>query len=65
MDIDTWNPQYGLYHFDLESDDVALAETCLTYLSFEEFAVGELYVKTRCIRDGKHLPFVNMRSNFG
>lgn len=42
MDIDTWNPQYGLYHFDVESDDVALAETCLTYLSFEEFAVGEI-----------------------
>lgn len=41
MNIDTSNPAYDLYHFDPESDDAELAETCLTYLSFRDFAIGE------------------------
>lgn len=42
MDIDSLNPEYGLYHFDPESDDAELAETCLTYLSFDDFAIGTI-----------------------
>ena len=35
--IDTLDSEYSVYHFGTEIDDAQLAETCLTYLCFEEF----------------------------
>ena len=38
--IDTLDSEYGVYHFGTEIGDAQLAETCLTYLCFEEFGSG-------------------------
>lgn len=37
---DLLDSEYGVYHFSPEIDDAELAETCLTYLSFENFGSG-------------------------
>ena len=37
---DPLDSEYGVYHFSPEIDDAKLAETCLTYLSFEDFGSG-------------------------
>ncbi len=38
--IDSLDSEFGAYHFGLDIDDEELAEMCLTYLSFKEFADG-------------------------
>ena len=38
--IDTLDSEYGVYHFGTEIDNAQLAETCLTYLCFEDFGSG-------------------------
>ena len=35
--IESLDSEFGVYHFGQENDDVELAETCLTCLSFEDF----------------------------
>lgn len=37
---DLLDSEYGVYHFSPEIEDAELAETCLTYLSFENFGSG-------------------------
>lgn len=37
---DLLDSEYGVYHFSPEIDDAELAETCLTYLSLENFGSG-------------------------
>ena len=37
---DALDSEYSVYHFSPEIDDAELAETCLTYLSFEDFGSG-------------------------
>ena len=37
---DLLDSEYGVYRFSPEIDDAELAETCLTYLSFENFGSG-------------------------
>ena len=37
---DPLDKEYGVYHFGPKTDDAELAETCLTYLSFEDFGSG-------------------------
>ncbi len=38
--IDSLDTEFGAYHFGPDIDDEELAEICLTYLSFKEFAHG-------------------------
>lgn len=38
--IDPLESEFGAYRFDPDVDDVVLAETCLTYLTFKDFTHG-------------------------
>lgn len=51
---DPLDKEYGVYHFGPKTDDAELAETCLTYLSFEDFGSGS--------RDSNKLSFKRWES---